>query len=108
VSPYAFENAHFQWEDGWRRYQEIVAEDPASRRAADRVVEAVREELRRRLGSSFTSTELAELYGRGTDWCERLAAETAPGIGSDALKLADAGFRAYLRSASDFAGGRRE
>jgi len=106
MSGYPFENARFQWEEGWRRYQEL-SEDPALRRQADRAVDAVREELRRRIGSSFTTSELADFYGRGTDWCERLANELAPGVGADAQKLADAAFRAYLRSASDFAGGRR-
>ena len=107
MSAYPFENARFQWEEGWRRYQEIGDQDPAGRRRADRVVEAVREELRRRLGSSFTSAELADHYGRGTEWCERVAAEVAPEIGADAQKLADAAFWIYLRSAADFAGGRR-
>jgi hypothetical protein len=106
MSGYPFENARFQWEEGWRRYQEL-SEEPALRRPADRAVEAVREGLRRRVGSSFTTTELADFYGSGTDWCEQLASEVAPGLGADAQKLADAAFRAYLRSASDFAGGRR-
>jgi hypothetical protein len=103
---YPFENARFQWEEGWRRYQEL-AEDPATRRQADRVVEALREALRRRVGSSFTSAELAEDYARGTDWCQRLAAEVAPSMAVEAQKLGDAAYRIHLRSATDFAGGRR-
>lgn len=106
MSAYPFENARFQWEEGWRRYQEL-SDDPAARRQADRVVESVREEVRRRVGSSFTSAELADFYGGGTEWCQRIAEEVAPGIGSDAQRLADAAFRAQLRAATDFAGGRR-
>lgn len=106
MSGYPFENARFQWEEGWRRYQEL-SEDPASRRRADRVVETIREELRRRVGAGYTSDELADFYGRGTEWCQRVAEQVAPGVGVDAQKLADAAFRAHLRSATDFAGGRR-
>jgi hypothetical protein len=105
-SAYPFENARFQWEEGWRRYQEL-SDDPALRRQAERVVEAIREGLRRRVGSSFTAAELAEDYGRGTDWCQRVAEEVAPSMSSEAQKLGDAAYRIYLRSATDFAGGRR-
>ena len=101
---YPLENALFQWEDGWRALQELSA-DPSSRRRADRVIDAVREGLRRRIGPSFTAAELADLYGRGTDWCLQAAFEAAPGLDADPLSLADAAFWLYLRGASDFAGG---
>lgn len=102
---YPIENALFQWQEGWRRYQEI--DDPALRRPADRVMAAVRDELRRRLGSTFSSAELADLYGLGTDWCQRVALEVAPAMSGEAQTLADAAFWNYLRGATDFAGGRR-
>jgi hypothetical protein len=85
---------------------QAMAEDPASRRRADRVVEAIREELRRRVGITFTAAELAECYARGTEWCQRLAMEIAPGT-TAGQALADAAFWLHLRGASDFAGGRR-
>lgn len=102
---YPLENALFQWEDGWRDLQAIA--DPKQRRLADRVVDAVREELRRRIGPTFTAAELAELYGRGTDWCLQLTIEVAPAAEGDAQSLADAAFWLYLRGAGDFAGGRQ-
>lgn len=102
---YPVENALFQWEEGHRWLQGLS--DPPQRRLADRVVEAVREELRRRIGPTFSATELAELYGRGTDWCLQVAIDVAPAIESDAQTLADAAFWLYLRGAQDFAGGRR-
>jgi hypothetical protein len=102
---YPIENALFQWEEGWRRLQAIA--DPRARRLADRVVEAVREELRRRIGPTFTAAELAELYGRGTDWCLQIAIDVAPAAEADAQSLADAAFWLYLRGAGDFAGGRQ-
>ena len=69
------------------------------------MVDAVREGLRRRIGPTFTAAELADLYGRGTDWCLQEAFDAAPGLDADPQSLADAAFWLYLRGASDFAGG---
>jgi hypothetical protein len=102
---YPLENALFQWEEGWRELQAI--DDPRSRRMADRVVEAIRDELRRRIGPTFTAAQLADLYGSGTDWCQRVALDVAPAIEGDAQTLGDAAFWLYLRGATDFAGGRQ-
>jgi hypothetical protein len=102
---YPLENALFQWEEGWRQLQAV--EDTKARRMADRVVEAIREELRRRIGPTFTAAELADLYGRGTDWCQQVAIDVAPAIEGDSQMLGDAAFWLYLRGATDFAGGRQ-
>jgi hypothetical protein len=102
---YPLDNALFQWESGKRRLDEI--EDPRERRLADRFVEAVRDELRRRIGPTFSAEELAELYGEGTDWCQRVAIDVAPAMEEEAHSLGDAAFWLYLRGATDFAGGRK-
>jgi len=102
---YPLDNALFQWEGGKRALDEI--EDPRRRRLADRVVEAIRDELRRRIGPTFSAAELADLYGEGTDWCQQVAIDVAPAIEGEAQTLADAAFWLYLRGATDFAGGRR-
>lgn len=102
---YPLANALFQWEDGARRLAEI--DDARERRMADRVVEAVRIELRRRVGATYTAGELADLYGEGTDWAQQLALDVAPGIEADSQTLADAAFWNYLRGAGDYAGGRQ-
>lgn len=102
---YPLENALFQWEEGGRLLQAI--EDPRRRRLADRVVEAIRDELRRRIGPTFSAAELADLYGAGTDWCQQVAIDVAPAIEDEAQALADAAFWLYLRGATDFAGGRQ-
>jgi hypothetical protein len=101
---YPLENAFFQWEQGWRELQAV--EDPRERRLADRVVDSVREELRRRIGPTFSAAALADLYSEGTDWCQQVAIDVAPGTQPDAQSLADAAFWLYLRGATDFAGGR--
>jgi hypothetical protein len=102
---YPLENALFQWEEGWRALQGI--DDVRERRRADRVVAAVEDELRRRIGPTFGAEELADLYASGTDWCLQVALDVAPGLATDPLSLADAAFWLYLRGATDFAGGRQ-
>jgi hypothetical protein len=102
--PYPLENALFQWEEGWRVLRGI--DDSRERRRADRVVAAVQDELRRRIGPTFRAAELAELYGRGTDWSLQIALE-APPTATDPRALVDAAFWLYLRGATDFAGGRQ-
>ena len=74
---------------------------------ADRVIGAVGDELRRRIGSTFGAAELAELYAAGTDWCLQVASDVAPAMTGEAQTLADAAFWLYLRGATDFAGGRQ-
>jgi|SRR5215203_1967363 len=102
---YPLENALFQWEEGRRALQAI--DEPRQRRLAERVVDAMREELRRRIGPTFTAAELAELYGQGTDWAQQVAIDVGPSLDSDSQHLADAAFWLYLRGATDFAGGRQ-
>jgi hypothetical protein len=103
---YPLENALFQWEEGWRELQGLRG-DAAERRHADRVVGAIHDELRRRIGPTFSAEELAQLYAGGTDWCLEVAMEAAPAVRSDPQTLADAAFWIYLRGATDFAGGRQ-
>lgn len=102
---YSLENALFQWEEGWRSLEAI--DDARRRHLADRVVRSIDDELRRRIGPTFSAAELADLYGRGTDWCQQVAIDVAPTIEGDAQSLADAAFWLYLRKATDFAGGRQ-
>ncbi|GAC1439066.1 MAG: hypothetical protein NVSMB51_16300 [Solirubrobacteraceae bacterium] len=97
-------SALHSWQDGERR----LSGAPAERRATlERVCGLIQSELRRRLGGSFTSAELVELYDRGTSWCLQLAAQAAPERpwAWDAW-VADAAFNRYLRDASDYSGGR--
>jgi hypothetical protein len=102
----AFDTAIQQWRAGERR---LESAPPEQRPALERVTQAIHDELRRRLGSTFTVDELAELYDRGTGWCLDVAYATAPGApwAWDARVVADAAFNRYLREAADFAGGRR-
>ena len=98
---YAVENALYQWRDGERR----IADAPEPAKAdLDEATDVVVEELRRRLGSSFMVDELADLYGRDTDWALEIARRNA--AGTDAASVVDAAFARYVREAKDYAGGR--
>lgn len=94
------------WEDGQRR---LSAADPDERPALERVADRIVDELRRRLGGPFTTSELAALYSEGTDWCLDVALAAAPEDPRawDAQTLGDAAFARYVREARDYAGGRR-
>lgn len=102
----SYDSAVHQWRQGARR----LADAPAHERPAlERVTERIHEELRRRLGSTFTVDELAGLYDAGTSWCLDVAVAVAPGApwAWDQRIVADAAFARYLRDAVDYAGGRR-
>jgi hypothetical protein len=103
----SFETAHYQWQEGERK---LKASPPARRVVLERVTDRLVAELRRRLGGSFLSDELVELYQRGTAWCLALAILVAPDDpwAWESGVVADAAFARYLREAVDFAGGRRE
>jgi hypothetical protein len=105
--PYPLDNALFQWEEGAGRLRDLDA-DPRAARNSRRAVEAIRDELRRRIGPTFTAQELAELYGRGTDWCLEAARHAAPmaAVDLDPQAIVDGAFYLYLRGASDYSGGR--
>lgn len=98
---YSLENALFQWEEG-ERYVRALPE--RERRAHDRGIDAVLDELRRRLGSTFTIAELADLYARDPDWPTALA--QAHSAATDTALAVDAAFSRYAREAADFSGGR--
>jgi hypothetical protein len=104
---YPLDNALFQWEEGARRLRELSA-DPRTARTAARAMEAIREELRRRVGPTFTAQELADLYGRGTDWCLEAARNADPmaAVDLDPQAIVDGAFFDYLRGAKDYSGGR--
>jgi hypothetical protein len=83
---------------------------PADQRAVlERVARRIEDQLRRRLGSTFSADELVKLYDEeGTGWCADLAVSAAPEApyAWDVRIVADAAFGMYLREARDFAGGR--
>lgn len=104
---YPLDNALYQWEEGYTRLREAAA-DPRRGSAALRAVEAVRDELRRRIGATFTAAELADLYAEGTDWCLEAARWELPEQAADLdpQAIVDGAFYQQLRGATDYSGGR--
>lgn len=98
---YPIENALFNWEAGLDRLREL---ERSGQLRGDDVTVPVREELRRRLGATFTAADLADLYGQGTDWALLLPG-VDPGL-PDVQELIDAAFGLQLQAAYDYAGGR--
>ena len=102
----AFETALEQWQAGARRLEAAPFDEQPVLEIVTREVLA---ELRRRLGSTFTTEELADLYDEGTAWVADIAVAKAPDspFAWDVRVVGDAAFARYLREAVDYAGGRR-
>jgi hypothetical protein len=100
LSARVLEYTLLRWQDGERRLGEHPSRE---RRALDRVVERIVAELRRRLGSTFSAQELAELYEGSQAWTMALAVQAAPAepVAWEQW-VADAAFKRYLRGASDW------
>ncbi len=90
--------ARQQWEEGHRRLQAEATE------RLHEQVEAVTDELRRRIGQTFTLEELADEYGHAERWAAEAVEERAPSPGwTGTVGLAtDAAFHLYSRGAQDY------
>lgn len=96
-------SARHEWEDAYRRLGE-AQRDP---RAADGLrlqLRVVTEELRKRVGSTFTLDELAAEYLRADDWARAAVEEhaSAPGWPSTLAFVEGAAFHLYARGATDY------
>jgi hypothetical protein len=109
------ESARHQWEEGVRRVDATAADERRYRELSD-LVDTVVDELRRRVGQTFTLAELAGAYERADEWVRDViagAAAAAParpeatgpprraGIADTAL-VQDAAFGLYARGATDY------
>lgn len=96
--------ARHQWEEGLRR---LAAERGSPR--ADQLVElvdAVQDELRRRVGQTYSLAQLAAAYGGSEDWVRDIVVAAAPPRGRagvrDTTLVQDAAFGRYARGATDY------
>ena len=98
----AFETALEQWQAGLRRLEAAPLDE---RPVLEQVTREVHAELRRRLGSAFTTDELVALYDAGTGWVAGVAVAAAPDapFAWDVRIVGDAAFARYLREAVDYA-----
>jgi hypothetical protein len=97
------ESARRDWEDAHRRLLE-AAQDPGRAPVLYHGLEAVTNELRKRVGSRFTLRELAAEYDRAERWARDAVAESAPAPGwIPALAIVEgAAFLLYSRGAVDY------
>ena len=95
--------ARREWEDGNRRFEE-AARDPARADALHAQHDAILEELRRRIGTTFTLAELATAYAGSERWLREVVEERAASRGwARTVSLAgDAAFHTYSRQAQDY------
>lgn len=98
------EVARQQWDEGNRRLSNHAADPVRYGRLLDQV-EAVTEELRRRIGETFTLEELAGVYATADRWAvEAVTARRTTAEWPRELALAqDAAFHRYARGATDYA-----
>jgi hypothetical protein len=97
------ESARREWEDAFRRYETELG-DPVQ---ADRLRPQfflLREELRKRVGSTFTIADLAAEYRRAETWARQAVSEraAAPGWPRTLAIVEGAAFREHARGALDY------
>lgn len=97
------ESARHDWSDSYRRLVE-VAQDPARAESLRLQLAVVTDELRRRVGGTFTLAELAAEYQRADGWVREAVAETAfsPGWPRTLAVVEGAAFHLYSRGAVDY------
>lgn len=97
------ESARREWEAGHRRLEEQGRDRAAGERLLAQV-DAVIDELRRRVGGTFTLAELTRAYAAAEAWSRAVVAERAPQPGwPRTLSIVEAAaFHLYARGASDY------
>jgi len=97
------ETTRREWEEGNRRLQ-AAASDRATYKRLLAEVDVVLDQLRRRVGQTFTLDELAAAYGDSDRWVQEALgeAEPAPGWPARTTTVQDAAFHIYSRGATDY------
>jgi hypothetical protein len=92
-----------QWEEGHRRLRGL-ARGPEDVDRLHGQVDVLLEQLRRRVGSTFTLQELADAYGGADRWAHDALSDDAafPGWAASASTALDASFHLYSRGARDY------
>src|SRR5919108_3482466 len=98
-------SARHQWDDGKRRLAEEGLDTARSRHLAV-LVDAVTDELRRRVGQRYTLADLAAVYDGAEEWVRDVVVRAArpkfrAGVRDTAL-VQDAAFGRYAQGASDY------
>lgn len=97
------EVARQEWEEGARRL-EAAREDRRRYRQLVELLELVLDELRKRIGQTYTLAELVAAYGESDRWAREVLEERAetPAWPRDLSVVLAAAFGAYQRGAIDY------
>jgi hypothetical protein len=97
------EVAKQEWEEGTRRF-EAAREDQRRYRQLLELLDLLLDELRKRIGQTYTLTELVAVYGESERWAREVLDEraTVPGWPRDLTVVLAAAFDAYQRGATDY------
>jgi hypothetical protein len=92
-----------QWEEGDRRLHSQSSDPQLYFRLLEQL-EVTTEELRKRIGETFTLAELADAYGASDNWLHAAVEERieAPGWQRHLAVVQDAAFHRYARGATDY------
>jgi hypothetical protein len=95
--------ARQQWEEGLRRLESQSSDPEVYRRLLSELEVAI-EELRKRMGETFTLAELADAYGTSDHWLREAVEERVdtPGWQRHLSVIQDAAFHLYARAATDY------
>jgi hypothetical protein len=97
------ESTRHEWEEGNRRLQAAAGDRTLYERLLAEV-NLVLEQLRRRVGQTFTLNDLASAYGDADRWVQEalIEAQPAPGWPARSTVAQDAAFHLYSRGALDY------
>jgi hypothetical protein len=97
------EVARQEWEVGTRRLEAARDDERRYRRLLE-LLDLVLDELRKRIGQTYTLEELVAAYGDSERWARELLEERAPAPGwpRDLTLVLAAAFDAYERGAVDY------
>ena len=97
------EVARQEWEEGSRRLED-ARDDQRRYRQLLALLALLLDELRRRIGQTYTLAELAAAYGESERWGREVLEERAatPGWPRDLTVVLAAAFGAYQRGAVDY------
>jgi hypothetical protein len=92
-----------EWEEGHRRVEARAGDRQLYPRLVEQV-DAIVEELRRRVGQTFTLAQLADAYAGAERWSRDVVAERAsfPGWPRTLSDAEAAAFHVYQRGATDY------
>jgi hypothetical protein len=102
--PSSVDAARQQWEDGNRRL-EAYASDPDVYEPLLDQLDVATDELRKRVGETFTLVQLAEVYAASDNWLRDALEErvSSPRWERHLSVVQDAAFHLYARGATDYA-----